>query len=302
MAATASPWTTRKDLQFAARKLAVIQWPYSVPLITTFKNPTTGALAIPDDGFVVGLHRKQRGGALANAQTLNDIMAHGEGGPTLQIPTERRVTIGVEPFETHRINLQNWLGADFSGVVADAAGGVHLPVPSLPLNMLSRVGMIGRWDYNGLPAYIAWGGNRVNVSETNEQNITDADVIAYPYTFNFQGVDELDGEPFFVELFGTGWEAMNNNADAGFGISGVTSLTVTPAAATLDLSDGETQQLSAVDNNGTNRTNQATWVSGTPATATVSSSGVVTPVAVGTSTITATYSGQSDTCNVTVVA
>lgn len=301
MVATASPWTTRKDLQFAARKLVAIQWPYSVPLITSMHNPTTGALVIPDDGFVIGLHRKQKGGALSNAQTLNDVMAHGEGGPTLQIPTERKIGIGLEPYETHRINLENFWGADWSGVTPDASGGVTLPVPSLPINKLSRVGLLGRWDYNGLPAYIAWLGNRVNVAETDTQNITDGDVIGYPYTMNFQGVDELDGEPFLIDIFGPGWAAMQANANAGFGV-GAVSISVTPSILTLDLSNAETEQLVVVDSLGVDRTAAATWTNSDSSKATVGTHGLVTPVAAGSTTITAHYAGFTDTTAVTVIA
>lgn len=301
MATTPAITTVRKDLLFNARKLAVVQWRYSVPLITTLKNPTTGALVLPDNGYVVGAHRKQRGGDLANAQTYNDIMIHGSGSPALKIPTERRLSVGVEPVELNRINLQNWLGADFSAIAADAAGGVHLPVPSLPINMLSRVALIGRHTYNALPVYLVWVGNRVDVSDTGNSSLTDAEVASFPYTFNFQDVEQLNDEPVFVEIFGEGWELMQQNADAGF-IAAVTALNVTPAAPTVDLSAGETQQLSAEDNNGVDRTNAATWTTSDATKATVSTGGLVTPVATGTATITATYSGQTDTATVTVVA
>lgn len=304
MAATASPFLTRKDLLVNPRRLGVIQWPYSAPMITTVKNPTTGALVLPDNGFVVGSHRKERGGALSNAQSFNDIMIHGSGSPAMKIPTERRVGIGVEPIEVNKQNLQNWLGADLSDVVPDAAGGVHLPVPSLPQNILSRVALIGKHDYNGLPCYIAWIGNRVQVSETGEAGLTDADVVPFPYTFDFQGVDELDDEPFFVEILGPGWAAMQAAAPGGAGFgAAIASLAVTPSAPTLDLSDGETQQLTAVDSNGVDRTNQATWVSADPTKVTVSASGVVTPVSTATDVhVTATYGGFSDFAEVTVIA
>lgn len=301
MAPTASPWTTRKALQFAARKLTAIQWPISAPLINSLHNPTTGALVIPDNGFVIGLHRKQKGGALSNAQTLNDVMAHGEGSPTLQIPTERKIGIGLEPYETHRVNLENYWGADWSDVVPDASGGVTLRVPSLPLNKLSRVALLGRWDYDGLPAYIAWIGNRVNIAETSEQSVVDSDVVGYPYTMNFQGVDEHEGDPFILDLFGPGWNAMQAAADAGFGV-GITSISIAPADATIDLSTDEFQQLFVTDSAGHDRTNQATYVSGTPGVATVTAGGRVDAVSVGTSVITATYNGLTDTTLVTVVA
>ncbi len=83
----------------------------------------------------------------------------------------------------------------------------------------------------------------------------------------------------------------------------ITSITVTPATAELDRSDLETQQLAVVDSNGTVRTGAAAYVSSSPSVATVSNpGGLVTPVAVGTTTITATYAGHTDTCVVTVVA
>lgn len=82
----------------------------------------------------------------------------------------------------------------------------------------------------------------------------------------------------------------------------ITSITVAPSTAELDLSDVETQQLTVTDNNATNRTAAATYQSSDTGVATVSASGLVTPVAPGSATITATYSGQSDTCAVTVIA
>lgn len=219
MAPTPSPWTTRRNLLLAARKLAVIQYDYQSPLITTVKNPTTGALVLPDNGFPIGLHSKQQGGRLANAQTIEDIRSHGYGGPTRQIPTERDVTLGLQAQETHRRNLENQYGADFSDVVPDAAGGVHLDIPDLPLNQLSRVVLLGKDDWNGLPIYLAWVGNRVNISETSEQQMTDAALIDYPYTMNFQGEDAFaDGNPFFLEIFGPGWKAIQDaGTDTGFG-------------------------------------------------------------------------------------
>lgn len=303
MVATPSPMLTRKDLLINPRKLAVIQWRYSAPLITTLKNSTTGALVLPDNGFVVGAHRKQRGGNLANAQTYNDIMIHGSGNPAMKIPTERRFSIGVEPIETHRINLENWLGADFSGITPDAAGGVHLPVPSLPINMLSRVALVGRHDYNGLACWIVWMANRVGVSETSESALTDAEVVGYPYTFDLQDSDELGGEPLFVEIFGPGWEAMQQNASGGAGFNtALASIEVTPAVFTMDLSQGETQQLVVVDNNNVTRTTQATYTSTDDAVAEVDSSGEVTAIGVGTATIEASYGGFTDSAAVTVIA
>lgn len=67
----------------------------------------------------------------------------------------------------------------------------------------------------------------------------------------------------------------------------VTSIDMTPATATVAVA--ATRQLSVVNSNGFDVTSTATYVSGTPAKATVNSAGLVTGVASGTSTITATY-------------
>ena len=84
----------------------------------------------------------------------------------------------------------------------------------------------------------------------------------------------------------------------------IATVEVTPAAPTVAV--GATQQLTATpkDAAGNALTGRpaATWVSGNPAAATVSGSGVVTGVAAGSATITATIGGVSGTTTVTVPA
>ncbi|MCY1023440.1 Ig-like domain-containing protein [Pyxidicoccus sp. MSG2] len=85
----------------------------------------------------------------------------------------------------------------------------------------------------------------------------------------------------------------------------LTSVSVTPASFTLAI--GATQQLAVTGtySDGTTKsvTSSATFVSDTPANATVSNSGgLVTAVAAGTAKVTATVSGKSATATVTVSA
>ena len=88
------------------------------------------------------------------------------------------------------------------------------------------------------------------------------------------------------------------------------SIVSTPTIVELDLSDAEKQQITTygvkndlydrvlLENNDT----KLTYVSGTPATCTVSTTGLITPVAVGTSVITVTYDSRlTATIEVTVV-
>lgn len=84
----------------------------------------------------------------------------------------------------------------------------------------------------------------------------------------------------------------------------INSVTVSPASATLD--PNGTQQLTAtVDATPASADKSVTWSSNNPSVATVSESGLVTAVAQGTATITATSNldnTKSGTCNITVNA
>src|SRR5207248_4646611 len=81
----------------------------------------------------------------------------------------------------------------------------------------------------------------------------------------------------------------------------VASVTVSPTAAGVTV--GATTQLTATpkDANGTALSGRVvTWATSNAAAATVSASGLVTGVAAGSATITATSEGQSGTAAVTV--
>ena len=97
------------------------------------------------------------------------------------------------------------------------------------------------------------------------------------------------------------------------GRSGTASITVTPVpVASVDVSlspssipVGGTASATATprDAGGTALTGRTvTWSSGTPGVATVSASGVVTAVSVGTAVITATSEGRSGTATITVTS
>jgi uncharacterized protein YjdB len=101
-------------------------------------------------------------------------------------------------------------------------------------------------------------------------------------------------------------KSMNFTATGGGGETTptVNSVTVSPASVTLD--PNGTQQLTAnVDATPASADKSVTWTSSNPSVATVSESGLVTAVAQGTATITATSNldnTKSGTCSVTVNA
>jgi hypothetical protein len=209
------PFTSRSDLLLAARQLSVLMAPYSVPLLTTLEDPATGNLTIPTTYIPMGLHAKKTGGTLSNAQDINDIESHGRGTPTRQIPTKRTITLGFEPQETNRYNLEHYWGADWSTVAFSTNGGVVMGVPELPLNNHYRVILLGKDDYNSQPIYLYWIGNKVNINKTQDQKLMDSEVATYPYTLNFQAEDTML-EPILVGICGPGWDALRGDVDTGF--------------------------------------------------------------------------------------
>lgn len=81
----------------------------------------------------------------------------------------------------------------------------------------------------------------------------------------------------------------------------VTTVTVTPPSTSVEAGSTTTLQAVVKDQNGNVMTGQAvTWTTDKPSIATVSSSGVVTGVAAGSATITATSSGKFGTSSITV--
>lgn len=83
----------------------------------------------------------------------------------------------------------------------------------------------------------------------------------------------------------------------------VTTVTVAPPSASIVAGTTTTLQATVKDQNGNALTGQTvTWSTSNTAAATVNSSGVVTGVAVGSATITATSSGKSGTSAITVTA
>jgi uncharacterized protein YjdB len=83
----------------------------------------------------------------------------------------------------------------------------------------------------------------------------------------------------------------------------VTTVTVTPPSASIAVGTTTTLQATVKDQSGNPMSGQTvTWSTSNPGAATVNSSGVVSGVAAGSATITATSSGKSGTSAITVTA
>lgn len=120
----------------------------------------------------------------------------------------------------------------------------------------------------------------------------------------FKGTARYDGGPVIAEAFAV---IMLNNGSASTALASVgfaedkanSVQAIVLNTSTASVAVGGTVQLLALTSPGSG---PVTWASATPAKATVSTTGVVTGVATGSSVITATANGLTAQCTVTVVS
>ncbi|MGG2201927.1 Ig-like domain-containing protein [Paenibacillus validus] len=161
-------------------------------------------------------------------------------------------------------------------------------------------------------ATVAVGGTQqytatANFSDGSTQNVTNSAtwLVQFPAMASFNATGLATGN-----AIGTTGVAAQWNGQMGFASltvtaapPTVTSITVTPANATIN--EGQTQQYQAVANlsNGTTQdvTALATWTTGSAATATINNAGLASGVTAGATTVSATWSGQTGTANLTVL-
>lgn len=208
----------QSDLELAARDLAVLLCPYEAgnPILPTLEA-NDGSLEIPDYYISVGNFTKAGGVTLGNNPEIADTESHGKGTPTRQIPSKRPITLGFEPQETKLINLALFWGTDWLTNVPDLSptAGFAAAIPELPSNLKFRAILLGWDDFNGKDIFIYWICNKVSVSQTSDQELTDSAVIRYPYTLLCQP-DGDEQSPLTFGLCGEGWADLQDITDAGF--------------------------------------------------------------------------------------
>lgn len=298
----------QSDLELAAVDAAVLLAPYvgTSPLLNL--EAVAGGLDAAKIGAAsqfrtVGNWTKDEGVTLTNTPTINDIKSHGKGSPTRKIASEAAKGIRYTPQETKLINLQNAWGFPVSAVSGPSAhGGITIAIPELPYQITWRAVLLA-WDsYNGQDIFKYWIANRATVGERQDQQMRDSNTDNLGVSLSFEN-DPAVGVPVIFGICGLGWQTLNSVTSTGFfPTTALTGIDLTPATASIDVSDATTQQLTVIDSNGQNRTASAAYGTSDETKAVVSSSGLVTPVGAGTATITATYGGHTDTAVITVTA
>lgn len=307
MSAIADLQGGQSDLELAACDATVLLRPLapSTPILTTLELAGGGLDKTKINrasGFIpVGNWTKADGVSLTNKPTINDTESHGKGSPTRQIATKAPKGIKYTPQEFNMVNLQNAWGFTPDAVQVSVDGGLTIAFPELPADLLWQAVLL-TWDYKyGGDVFRYWIANKANVGDRDDQKMTDGAVDTLGVALNFTPHNALPGKPIIFGVCGDGWEALNDANDTGF-LPLPTGITVSPTTKALTVSAGanHTGQLTVADSNAKNRTSVATYVSSDPTKVTVSATGLMTAVATGTANVTASWSGFTSACAVTV--
>ena len=298
----------QSDLELAACDTRVLLEPrFGTAPLTNIEDLVNGGIDLAKIGssskfITVGNHEKKAGVKYSGKPTMNDVKSAGKGSPTRRIASESPKGITYVPQETKLINLQNSWGFTPDMVSAPSVkGGITIGIPELPARTQWRAVLLA-WDsYNGKDVWLYWIANHVEVGEREDQSLVDSNVIEHGVSLSFD-TDPAVGLPVIFGACGDGFRDLMAATDTGGFYPAVTGITVTPSTttATVALGANHTRQLVVADSNSLDRTATATYVSSDPTKATVSPVGLVTGVAAGTATITATYLGKTATCSVTV--
>ena len=289
----------KKSLQIAPLDMAVLvgRADQIAAFTRNIEGPDNRPL-IPTGLDGVGYITKDQGINIKFDISSNNIESAGEGLPTRIIIDKQSLSVDFEMRQTGRRALELQFSADYSGVTPSANGGIHAPIATVPDNQDYRAVLLGKDSYQAKPIYFGYSLNMVQVSNIDNQKWDQKNtLIWHPTLTTVADDDELDylGEIF---IFGEGFTALSADTDTGFAPPATQWITLAPPAPQIGV--GDTVQLVVRDDRGTDRTAAATYLSDTPDTATVDTTGQVTGVAEGTTEITATVDGQSDTVTVTV--
>lgn len=298
----------QSDLELAQCDGRVLLAPRTSPVLLNIEDSGAGGIDLTKVGvasqFVtVGNYEKKAGVKLSNSPTVNDIMSSGKGSATRKLPSEAKKGIAYTPQEMKLINLQNSWGFTPSAVSAvSSMGGFTIGIPELPARTQWRCVYLA-WDsFQGQDVWMYWIANLAEVGDRSDITGVDSNVFEHAVSLEFL-TDPAVQLPVIFGMCGAGVPLLAAAVADGSIYKNATGITVTPTTAAMTAAVGanHTKQLLVKDSNGVDRTAAATFLSDTPAKATVSTTGLITAVSVGSANVTASWNGfTSAPCAVTV--
>ncbi len=276
----------------------------------TICDPTTGALLPLAPGwFTLGELQKKAGVDMTPDRKTSDVEGLGSVAPRRSIVTGETETIDYTAQEWRKVGHSIYYDTDLSSTYANATTGEWRASKQATATAQYWTFLVMAFD--GIPGseiWPYWIYPKLMTTKVGKRSLVDGSEIAFPSTLTcYCDTQYTSSDGVVGPLFDFGVAGVGNIALAKLGgYMAVTGITVAPTTATLTHSPAQTTQLAVTDSNGKDVTAISTFTSGTPADATVSSSGLVTAVATGSSVITASYTpygattALTATCTVTV--
>ncbi|MFF0546951.1 Ig-like domain-containing protein [Nocardia thailandica] len=270
-------------------------WAPGASYMPTDLTDSSGVLqTLPAGWFTSGELQKAAGVSLAPDTQTSDIEGYGSSSARRTMVTAEKFTIDYFAQEWRKKNLELWHNVDLSTVSAAPGKGFRATKTSaLTVRYYSAILIAQDEGVGSLYPFFLYP--KVSVSKRSPMAGEQGKELGLPATLTVFDDPEFGGMYDFG-VAGAGFDAIAQ--DAGFAAA-ATSINITPAAASLAV--GEQAQLLVIDNNGFDRTAECTYGTSNAGRATVSPTGRVTAVAVGSAaTITATLGALTDTAAITV--
>lgn len=277
--------------------------PWYTAAPASFTDSTAALQTLPTAFQSVGFIDKKSGIAFARTVTANPIDSYGELEPTRDDITDDVTTVEFEPQQTSLATLQITTNTNLSSVLANGSSGeVFFPQPIAPQIIYYSCIVIGKDGNDSAPIYMIKYMPKVAVTKYAGEQWIPTDLKTQKLTLTaFK--DDTAGYAVAHGFGGLGWKNILAQTGFTYTVSAITLSpstisavhTATPATFTVKDQFGTTIPLTS-----------CSWTSSTPATATVgASTGVLTYVAAGTTTITASYtppggSPLTSTCSITL--
>ena len=298
-----------------------ITWTTSAPGVATVDaNGLVSAVATGSATITATSEGKSGTAAITVSSTPVASVAVSPASATLIVGATQQLT--ATPLDANGNPLSgrtiSWTTSALGVATVDANGLVTAVAPGSATITATSEGKSGTSAITVNPVPVASvavspSSAAVSVGGTQQLTATPLDANGNPlsgravsWTTSAPGVATVDANGL-VTAVATGSATITATSEGKSGTSAITvqvpvaSVSVSPTAATILV--GGTQQLTAtpLDADGNPLSGRTvTWVSSNTAVATVSASGLVTGVAPGSATITATSEGKSGTATITV--
>lgn len=299
MATFASLKDKNDSLVIVARDLLVLAGIWGEVTIPDKLTDSNGSLISLPAGWKSAGEISRENTELAGNGSTESINGYGSLVPRRVIKTEESMRLSFNSQELRKLNYELFFGQDLSDTTVDEDGEWRAYKSAAADIIYYSIILIGRDGTVGKELFPYWILPKVGVSSSGSIGLGMAKALEFPIALDAYEDQDFGPTGSYVAYGMAGSGSLELAAASGFAVP-VTSIALTPATASVAV--GATQTLTVADQDSHPITSGVTFVSSDPTKATVSAAGVVTGVAAGTTTITATYQGKTDTSAITVTA